>query len=97
MVTVGVASSARPCTQRLAASEGFDVSFRGEYFTETAAEGDDDDQPGVVALTASGNIKVGDLRIVPEIRFDTGSENFHEFGDDDDSAIAFLLAGIYSF
>ena len=81
----------------LGVSETADVSLRGEYFTGTAAEGDETDQPAVVALTASGNIKIGDLRIVPELRLDSGSNDFHGFGEDDDTAIAFLLAGIYSF
>lgn len=78
-------------------NESTDLSLRGEYFAGTAADGDDTDQPSVVALTLSGNFKVGDLRIVPEVRLDSGSNDFHGFGEDDDSAIAFLLAGIYSF
>lgn len=81
----------------VAAGENTDVSLRAEYYANTAAEGDDTDQPSVFALTASGNFKIGDLRIVPEIRLDSGSNNFHGFGEDDDSVIAFLLAGIYSF
>ena len=81
----------------IAASEDVDVALRGEYYTNTAAEGDNTDQPSVLALTASGNFKVGDLRIVPEIRLDSGSNDFHGFGENDDTAIAFLLAGIYSF
>jgi hypothetical protein len=81
-----------------ALSETTDLSFRGEYFGSTAAEGDTADQPNVIALTASGNFKIGDLRIIPELRFDTGSNGF-TFGDDvsDESAFAFLLAGVYSF
>ncbi|MGB3798599.1 MAG: outer membrane beta-barrel protein, partial [Lewinella sp.] len=82
----------------IAASEAFDVSFRGEYYTLTADAGPNDNQPSVLALTASGNIKIGDLRIIPEFRFDTGS-NGYTFGEaaDDDNAIAFILAGVYSF
>lgn len=81
-----------------AISDAADVSFRGEYFALTAAEDDTSDQPGVLALTLSGNFKVGDLRIIPEVRFDTGS-NGTVFGDsvDDESAAAFILAGVYSF
>lgn len=78
-------------------SETADLSFRGEYFTATAPDGDDTDQANVLALTLSGNFKVGDLRIIPEIRLDSGSNDFHGFGEDDDSAVAFLLAGVYSF
>lgn len=80
-----------------ALSETADLSLRGEYFTNTAADDDDTDQANVLGLTASGNFKVGDLRIIPEIRIDSGSNDFHGFGEDDDSAIAFILAGVYSF
>ena len=80
-----------------AASESTDISFRGEYFTGIAGDDDDSDQANVISLTLSGNFKVGDLRIVPEVRLDSGSNDFHGFGEDDDTPIAFLLAGIYSF
>lgn len=81
-----------------AVSETADISFRGEYFASTAPEGDTSDQPSVLALTASGNFKIGDLRIIPELRFDTGSNGF-TFGEeaDDESAVAFILAAVYSF
>ncbi|MEL7163600.1 MAG: porin, partial [Bacteroidota bacterium] len=75
----------------VATSDAFDLSLRGEYYTNTAADGDDTDQANVLGLTLSGNFKVENLRIVPEIRLDSGSNNFHGFGEDDDSAIAFLL------
>ena len=80
------------------ATETFDLSLRGEYFTDTAADGDDSNQQSVLALTASGNVTIGDFRIIPEVRFDTGSNGF-TFGEDedDDSAIAFILAGVYAF
>ncbi|NJB87550.1 hypothetical protein GGR26_003334 [Lewinella marina] len=82
----------------VAATETFDLSLRSEYFAQTAAEGVDGDQPSVLALTASGNFTVGGLRIIPELRFDTGSNGF-TFGEEasDDSAFAFLLAGVYAF
>ena len=80
------------------ATETFDLSLRSEYFTNTAAEGDDSNQPSTLAFTASGNFTIGDFRIIPELRFDTGSNGF-TFGEDadDDSAIAFILAGVYAF
>lgn len=79
-------------------SDAADISFRGEYFALTAAEGGTSDQPSILALTLSGNFKVGDLRIIPEFRFDTGS-NGAIFGEDvdDEGAAAFILAGVYSF
>ena len=82
------------------ATETFDLSLRGEYYTDTAVDGDDSNQPSVLALTASGNLTIGDLRIIPEVRFDTGSNGF-TFNDseieDDDTAIAFILAAVYAF
>lgn len=82
----------------VAAAETFDVSLRGEYFSLTAPDGVDGNQPAVVALTASGNFTVGELRIIPEVRYDTGSNGF-AFGEEvsDDNAFAFLLAGVYAF
>lgn len=79
-------------------SEGFALGLRGEYFTAIAAEGDDSNQPSVLALTASGNITVGDLRIIPEVRLDSGNNDFL-FGEspEDDSVAAFILAAVYSF
>lgn len=79
-------------------SDGFDLALRAEYFGGTAAEGDDTDQPNVIALTASGNFTIGDLRIIPEFRFDTGSNGF-TFGEtvDDNAAASFILAAVYSF
>lgn len=88
----------------IGATDNVNISLRGEYFSALAAEGDDSDQPSVIALTASGDIVIGDLRIIPEVRFDTGSNgfNFAPDGfegelDDVDSAFAFILAGVYSF
>lgn len=86
-------------------SDGFDLALRAEYFGETAAEGVDDDQRSVIALTASGNFKIGNLRIIPEFRFDTGSNfdtaaaNRIDFGGgiDNNAAASFILAAVYSF
>ncbi len=79
-------------------SDGFDLGLRAEYFGAIAEEGDDADQPSVLSLTASGNFTVGDLRIIPEVRFDSGS-NGTVFGPsaEDESVAAFILAAVYSF
>ncbi len=79
-------------------ADGFALGLRGEYFTATAAAGDNTDQPSVIALTASGNFTVGDLRIIPEVRFDTGNNGL-VFGSspEDDAVAAFILAAVYSF
>ncbi len=84
----------------IGAGENVDVSLRGEYFTGIAAEGNDSNPASVVALTASGNFTYGDLRIIPELRYDTGSNGFgfpNSTTADDDSAFAFILAGVYAF
>lgn len=82
-------------------SEDFGLSFRGEYFANTAVEGDDSDQPSVLGLTLSGDFRVEGLRIIPEVRFDTGSNGFTLLDDapagEAESAFAFILAGVYSF
>lgn len=79
-------------------SEGFDLGLRAEVFNLTAAEGDTADQPSVFSFTASGNFHIGDLRIIPEIRFDSGNNGFL-FGDslEDKAAASFILAAVYSF
>lgn len=78
--------------------DDFDLALRGEYFGATAAEDDETDTPSVVAFTASGNFTVGDLRIIPELRFDSGSNGF-TFGEtaNDNAAASFILAAVYTF
>ena len=88
-------------------SEGFDLGLRAEYFADSKAENapDDFDARSVTAFTLSGNYTVGDLRIIPEFRFDSGSnfaqDNFSSIdfggGVDDNSAASFILAAVYSF
>ena len=88
-------------------SETFDLSLRGEYFQEHTPEGIDLDGRSVTALTATGNFTIGDLRIMPEFRFDTGSDfattysgGIIDFGSedaDDDSVASFILAAVYAF
>lgn len=82
----------------ITASETFALGLRGEYF---APDGGDDvtDEPSIIALTASGNITIGDLRLIPEFRIDLGSEDI--FFDDEGMSVgslpAFILAAVYSF
>lgn len=82
----------------ITASETFALGLRGEYF---APNGGDDatDDPSIIALTASGNITIGDLRLIPEFRVDLGSEDI--FTDDEGAPFgtlpAFILAAVYSF
>ncbi|MBC6993010.1 outer membrane beta-barrel protein [Neolewinella lacunae] len=85
------------------ASETATVSLRGELFSLTPPEGVDIDTPSVLSLTASAGFSVGDLRIIPEVRFDSGSNGFFNvydsdtYGVNDESVFAFILAGVYSF
>ena len=87
-------------------TDGFDLSLRGEYFQEAVPESFDLDGRSVTALTATGNITVGDLRIMPEFRLDSGSDfattysgGIIDFGgsDEDDSVASFILAAVYTF
>ena len=73
------------------------ITLRGEYF---------DDKKDVLGFdcsifqtTLSGNIKVGKLNIIPELRLDSGSETIFEKHDGTatKSTASFILAGTYSF
>ena len=81
-------------------SETFALGLRGEYFAVDLGEGITD-EPSILALTASGNITIGDLRLIPEIRVDLGDESDALFFDDEGAAVgslpAFILAAVYSF
>lgn len=78
-------------------SETFALGLRGEYFAPNSGENSDD--PSIIALTASGNITIGNLRLIPEFRIDLGSEDI--FLDDEESPVgslpAFIMAAVYSF
>lgn len=87
-------------------SENFALSLRGEYFTVADDPNSTADGRSVTALTATGNFTIGELRIMPEFRFDSSSDfaskydgGIISFGgeDDDDSVASFLLAAVYSF
>lgn len=79
-------------------SETFALGLRGEYFAPNSGD-DAADEPSIIALTASGNITIGDLRLIPEFRIDLGSEDI--FFDDEGMAVgslpAFILAAVYAF
>jgi hypothetical protein len=51
------------------------------------------------AFTLSGNYKVGGLMIIPELRFDKGSEDnfFDKDGEVTDSMLSATLAAVYKF
>ncbi len=83
-------------------SETFTLGLRGEYFEEIGdfgAIGTGVVDSNVFALTATGNIQIGDLAIKPEIRLDKASDD--AFLDPDlnaqDNLASFLLAAVYAF
>lgn len=84
---------------KYAFSEGFTLGFRGEFI---------DDSDGLImgtldgkitSFTISGNIKDGELTLIPELRLDTSSESIfiNDEGGTEKSNLLFLLAAIYSF
>ena len=83
-------------------SETFTLGLRGEYFEEKGdfgAIGTGVEDSNVFAVTATGNIQIGNLAIKPEIRLDAASDN--AFLDSDlnaqDNLSSFLLAAVYAF
>lgn len=90
---------------QLQASETFAIGTRIEYFSEfnggVGAIGalDQDGDGSVLDVTLSGNIKVGQLTLIPEIRLDATSEE--RFLDNNlnatKSLASFLLAAVFSF
>ncbi len=87
-------------------SDNFAIGLRGEYFSTMEGFGnvagigaDADGDANVFAVTLTGNAKIGDLTIIPEIRLDSTSEEV--FLDNDlelnDNLASFLLAAVYSF
>ncbi len=77
-------------------SEPFALGLRGEYF---GWHFDEASNSSVFAATLSGNIKVDDLTIIPEIRLDTWDEDVYVDSDlnPTDNLASFLLAAVYSF
>lgn len=82
---------------QLATSDSFTLGLRGEYFT-THADGVSDD-PSIFAATLTGSYTIENLMIKPELRLDSGSDEFY-FNNDlapTKSLSSFLIAAIYSF
>ncbi|GJM31938.1 MAG: hypothetical protein DHS20C18_09390 [Saprospiraceae bacterium] len=80
------------------ATETFAIGLRAEQFMPTDGE-DATDEASITALTASGNIKIGNLTFIPEFRIDLASEDV--FFDDKEMAKGstggFILAAVYAF
>ncbi|MGK7395415.1 MAG: porin [Candidatus Cyclobacteriaceae bacterium M3_2C_046] len=86
-------------------SDAFALGLRGEYFAvdnfylDGVVPLDTEGSGNVFALTISGNVNVGNLRFIPEIRMDMFSDNFYADRDGEpvDNLSSFLLAAVYSF
>lgn len=90
---------------KLTLSESFALGLRGEYFsiknthiTPTPIALDAGDG-SVIALTLSGNYKVGGLTIIPEVRVDKTSEDSYtnKEGEAKDLMPSLTLAAVYKF
>lgn len=87
-------------------SESFALGLRAEYFSVTNKGGyivpfglDAEGKGNVTALTLSGNYKAEGLTIIPELRYDSASENSFKDADNKDSKSlpTFNLAFVYKF
>jgi hypothetical protein len=94
---------------QLALSDTFKLGVRPEYFSEFGAFGaiDQIDNPNfydngdanVFAVTLSGNVNIGDLTLIPELRLDTASADgfFNRDLESQKNLGSFVLAAVYSF
>jgi hypothetical protein len=78
-------------------TDKFGLTVRGEYFGDKKAVttvGTD-----IIAFTVSGNIKLGPLTVIPELRYDNGKlEKFEKNnGNPTKSAASAILAAVYKF
>lgn len=85
-------------------SDTFTIGLRAEYFQEIngfGAIGTEVEDSGVFAATLTGNVRIGDLTIIPEFRLDSSSDDSTYFMDADGmsqkSLSSFVLAAVYSF
>lgn len=87
-------------------SDSFSIGTRAEYFEEfnggAGALGvyDADGDAGVFAVTVSGNISIGDLMLIPEIRLDSADQDIFLNKDitaTQGSLASLLLAAVYKF
>lgn len=89
---------------KFAVSDNFGIGLRGEYLGEIndgygiIGAYDAGGSANVIALTLSSNIKVGNLTIIPEIRYDQFSQDVVPNGTTaQDNAVSALLAAVYAF
>lgn len=84
-------------------SDNFSIGLRSEIFSEKQANdifaGAYTEKASVFANTITANIKAGPLTIIPELRFDSSSEDIYidSDGNATGSAAQFLIAAVYAF
>lgn len=94
---------------KLTLSESFALGLRAEHFIAkngypvvTPFTLDDEGKGSVTAVTLSGNIMSGNLRIIPEVRLDAMAEDSYTKKDSDtaeatNTMLTFTLAAVYKF
>lgn len=91
---------------KLTLSESFALALRGEYFSvkkfhplASPISVDDSGDGNVIAVTLSGNYKVGGFTFIPELRIDKMSEDFflNKDGDAKDLMPTLTTAVVYKF
>lgn len=86
---------------QLTTSESFSLGLRAEYFKENGsfgAIGTGVADSSVFVTTLTGNYKVGDLTLIPELRLDSSSDDFFLDGTSSKSSLSsFLVAAVYKF
>ena len=83
-------------------SETFTLGLRGEYFEEMgdfSAIGTGVEDSNVVGITLTGDISIGNLKVKPELRFDSASDDAFLNSDleSQDNLASFILAAVYAF
>lgn len=80
-------------------SKTFGLTLRGDYFDDRKLSPLIADAKNIFATTLSGNIKVDNLTIIPELRLDNASGAIFTKGDGKPtkSTTSFILAAVYKF
>lgn len=85
---------------KYAVSDGFLLALRGEYISDNDGVITGLTDGNLIAITLSGNIKIGNLTIIPEFRVDQANEEGYfvdQDGKPSKSNAGFLTAVVYSF
>lgn len=73
------------------------LNLRAEHFRPRDGV-DNTDDLSFTEITASGVFKIGDLSIIPELRFDLASDDAFTKNDEfQNNQVGFLIGAVYSF